>query len=152
MVDRSLSEFADRISQLMREIARAFTKKQKNELFKGTLTLPQFLILDIIHKEGQARMTDIAHALEVSTAAATGIVDRLVKYGYVQRVFDSADRRIIKIKLKSKGKEVVEKLEEQRRQQIIEVFGQISEKERSDYLKILTRVKEILTRQEAKKD
>jgi len=152
MTPMPLPEFAQKISGIMRDIAREFTKRQKNELFRGELTLPQFLILDIIHKEGRMRMTDIASALDVSTAAATGIVDRMVKRGYLGRVFDPADRRLIRIKLTSKGSQVVEKLDLQRKQKIIEVFGQISETERNDYLRILTRVKEIISRNRSKKD
>jgi DNA-binding MarR family transcriptional regulator len=146
MTPMPLPEFAEKISGIMREIGRGFTKRQKNELFKGELTLPQFLILDIIHKEGRMRMTDIAGALDVSTAAATGIVDRMVKRGYLARVFDPADRRLIRIKLTSKGNQVVERLEQQRKEKIIEIFGQISESERNDYLRILTKVRDIITR------
>ena len=146
MTPMPLPEFAQKISDIMREIGRGFTKRQKNELFKGELTLPQFLILDIIHKEGMIRMTDIAAAIDVSTAAATGMVDRMVKRGYLARVFDPADRRLIRIKLTSKGSQVAERLEQQRKEKIIEIFGQISELERNDYLRILTKVRDIITR------
>ena len=40
---------------------------------------------------------------------------------------------------------LVKKIKEQRRAAIIKVFGMISEKERGDYLKIITRIHSILT-------
>lgn len=144
----SLTEFADRINELMPEMIREFTKRQTNELFKGTITLPQFLILTLLYKKEESRMTDVAHFLNVTTAAATGLVDRLVKYDYVRRVYEPKDRRIIKIKLTAKGTELVKKICEQRRQMIMEIFGKISQPEREDYLKILTRMHQILTQEE----
>jgi DNA-binding MarR family transcriptional regulator len=78
----------------------------------------------------------------------TGIVDRLVKYGYVLRIFDPQDRRIIKIKLATKGTELVKKINQQRRQMIIKIFGQLSERDRQDYLRILLQIKDILIKRD----
>lgn len=146
MSQASISEFADKLNQIIPVIAQEFTKRQSNELFRGKITLPQFLILNILEKEGECRMTDIAGFLDVSTAAATGLVDRLVKYVYVERVFDPNDRRIIRIRLTRKGEVLVKKITLERRQMIMDIFGKISEKERGDYLRILTKIQEILNK------
>jgi len=145
----SLFDFADKLNQLMPEIMRGFMRRQSNELLKGRITLPQFLILNFLDKEGESKMTGLAHFLNVSTPAATGIVARLVKYGYLTRIFDPKDRRIIKIRLTAKGATLVQKINQQKRQSIVDIFSKISEKERYDYLKILTRIREIITQEKA---
>jgi DNA-binding MarR family transcriptional regulator len=127
-------------------IMREFAKRQKDELCTGEITLPQFVILDFLHREGELRMTDVARLMEVTTAGATGIVNRLVKYGYVIRIFDPSDRRIIKVKLTSKGAELVGKILRHRRKMIIKIFGKITQSEREDYLKILMRIRDVLTK------
>lgn len=144
----SLSEFADKINQIMPEIIKKFIRKQTNELFRGKITLPQFFILNFLNKQDKARMTDLAHFLNVTTAAATGIVERLVRYGYVQRVYEPLDRRIIKIELTTKGLGLLKKINQQKRQMIIDIFGKISQAEREEYLRILIRIHDILTREE----
>jgi DNA-binding MarR family transcriptional regulator len=143
----SLTEFADKLNELMPEIIRGFSRRQSDEFFKGKITFPQFFILDSLRRQHEYRMTDIAHFLDVTTAAATGIVDRLVKYGYVQRIFQPSDRRIIKIKLTAKGAELIQKINAQKRQMFIEIFGKISQQEREDYLRILMRIHQILNQQ-----
>jgi DNA-binding MarR family transcriptional regulator len=148
MSEPSLLEFADKINQIMPEIFKKFIRRQTSELFKGKVTLPQLFILNFLDKEVQSRMTDLAHFLNVTTAAATGIVDRLVKYGYVQRLHEPLDRRIIKIKLTSKGLELLKKINQQKRQMIIDIFGKISQVERQDYLRILMRIHDILTKED----
>jgi len=143
----SLSQFADKLNQFMPQILRGFMRRQTNELLKGKITLPQFLILDFLDKEDESKMSGLAHFLNISTPAATGIVDRLVKYGYIARVFDPEDRRIIKIRLTPRGSSLVDKINQQKRQSTIDIFSRISEKERNDYLKILMRIRDIITQE-----
>ena len=76
----SLHEFADRINDIMPIMIREFAKYQVNELSKGKITLPQFLILGFLEKSGEAKMSGLANFMAVSTAATTGTVDRLVRY------------------------------------------------------------------------
>jgi len=147
MLQSSLLEFADKMNEVMPGIIQGFARRQADELYKGKITLPQFLILDFLSQQGESRMTDMAHFMHVTTAAMTGIVDRLVGYGYVVRVYEPEDRRIIKIKLTSHGNELVRKINEQRRSMVIKIFGSISGTDRQDYLRILMQIREILTKE-----
>jgi DNA-binding MarR family transcriptional regulator len=140
-------DFADRLNETMPVIMREFTRRLGNELYKDKITLPQILILDLLDKHGESRMTDMAHVMKVTTAATTGIVDRLVKCGYVIRVFSPDDRRIIKIKLTPKGLALIRKISLERRQMVVKTFGRLSEQDRQDYLRILLQIKNILTQE-----
>ena len=146
MSQDSLLEFADEINKIMPAIIQGFARRQANELYKGKITLPQFLILDFLSERGESKMTDTAHFMHVTTAAMTGIVDRLVRDSYVIRVYDPQDRRIIKIKLTHQGSDLVKKINAQRRRMVIKIFGNISELDRRDYLRILMQIREILTK------
>lgn len=145
----SLSEFADKMSDILPVIMKEFARRQVNELYKGKITLPQFLILEFLNRQGETRMTDLAHFMGVTTAAMTGVVDRLVRYGYVERIYDSKDRRIIKVKMLANGQRLVRKINNQRRQMVIQIFGKISEADRQDYLRILTQIRDILVREKS---
>lgn len=144
-----ISEFADRINEIMPLIMRNFLRQQSAEFYKMKLTIPQFAILDYLGRQDDRKMTDIANIMNVTTAAATGTVDKLVKYGYVKRSADPNDRRIIRIKVTPKGGHVLNKLIDERRQMIMNIFGKISEEDRKEYLRILTCIKEHSTRSTA---
>ncbi len=148
MAGITIADFADQLEQLMPEIVKGFAHRLHSDVFQGKVTLPQVLILDLLNRQGASKMTDLAKDMKVTTAASTGIVQRLVLLGYVQREFDQNDRRIIKIKLSVKGAELLKKLSLQRRQLITKAFGQISEHDRLEYLRILTQVKEALSKEE----
>ncbi|MFA5388349.1 MAG: MarR family transcriptional regulator [Candidatus Omnitrophota bacterium] len=141
----SLQDFSERINDILPIIIKEFTKRQLNELSKGRITLPQFLILDFLERNGEAKMSALARFMSVSTAAMTGTIDRLVKHGCVTRDSENSDRRIVKIRLMPKGSSIIKKINSQRRHMIIDVFGRVSERDRSDYLRILTNIKEVLS-------
>jgi DNA-binding MarR family transcriptional regulator len=55
-------------------------------------------------------MTDIARKMGHSTAAATGLVDRMEKLGYVERSHAVDDRRKVMVRITGKGVELVARL------------------------------------------
>jgi DNA-binding MarR family transcriptional regulator len=141
-----LSEFADKMNELMPTVIKEFARRQTNELYKGKITLPQFLVLAFLAREGESKMTILARFMGVSTAAMTGIVERLVRDNYALRLHPSADRRIIKVKLTSRGAQLVSRINAQRKRMILNIFGEISGQDRQDYLRILMQIKDILIR------
>jgi DNA-binding MarR family transcriptional regulator len=142
----TLYEFADKLNEIFPVIMKEFTRRMSKEFVKSKITLPQFLILHFLFQEGASKMTDLARFVRVSTAAMTGIVDRLLKSGYVSREYNLQDRRIVKVKLTAKGIELSKKVNQERRRMMISIFSKISERDRSDYLRILTQIKEILAK------
>jgi len=145
MPQLSLSEFADKISQLLPEVMKEFARRQVGELYRGKISLQQLLAMTFLEHYPESKMSDLAVFLKVTTAAVTGMVDRLVKLGYVSRLFDERDRRLIKVKLTSRGSMFIKKIKQQRRQMIFEIFGKLSQEDRENYLKIISRVHELIT-------
>lgn len=143
----SLPEFAQRINALMPVIFKEFSRRHSNELLKGKISLPQFLVLAFLNQEGELKMKNLASLMHVTTAAMTGIVDRLVRHAEVERIYDPQDRRIIKVKLTPKGKELIKKIDCQRKEMLIKIFSKLSADDRQEYLRIVTQIKDILIRE-----
>ncbi len=144
MCEISLLEFADKMNEVMPVVLREFARRQADELYKGKIPIQQFLILEFLHREGESKMTRLAQVMKVTTAAMTGIVERLVRDGYCLRLNEPNDRRIIKIELTQRGADLVKKISQQRRRMLIKIFGKISEPDRKDYLRILMQIRDIL--------
>lgn len=140
----SIEAFADRVNDIMPAVFKEFAKRLTRELHKTKITLMQFFVLEFLNREGESKMTELAHFTNVTTAAMTGIVDRLVRDGYVERVYDNNDRRIVKVKLTQSGCSVANKICERRRHMVVKVFAKISEEERRQYLNILSHIRDIL--------
>lgn len=142
MSNISLGEFADRIGRVMPVIAKGFTKQHMAEFYKLKITMPQMAILNLLQIQKESRMTDLARNVGVTTAAMTGVVDKLVRDGYVLRASDPKDRRIVRVRPTARGQRLVEKINDKRRQMIMHMFGKISQAERDEYLRILMHIKE----------
>jgi len=59
------------------------------------LSGPQFGILSQLQFGGKTRLSELGKRLWVSGGNVTGLVDRLVKAGYVKRIRMHTDRRVI---------------------------------------------------------
>lgn len=142
-----LEDFAEKLSRILPVLIREFARRQSNELYQGKITMQQFVALGYLsyrHAKEGSTMGEIAKALFVTMPAATGVIDRLIRAGYCERAADASDRRIIRIKITSKGENLVKKIYKQRKAMIIRIFAKISPLDREEYLRILTKVGEVL--------
>jgi MarR family transcriptional regulator, organic hydroperoxide resistance regulator len=138
----ALSEFADKISEIMPVIMREFFRQESDKFCEIKITLPQLMVLEMLTRDSELRMTDLARSINVTTAAMTGVVDRLVRDGYVVRANTANDRRVIKIRLTVKGTRVAKSAIEQRKAIFRKMFGVVSQDDRKEYLRILTIIRD----------
>ena len=147
MAELTLPEFVNRVSEIMPVINREFYKQGSSGFYKMKITLAQIAVLEILVREGALRMTDLARLINVTTAAMTGMVERLVRDGYVVRTSDDGDRRIIKVRATAKGGRIVKEITERKKNMLGKIFGVISQAEREEYIRILTIVRDRLVGQ-----
>lgn len=105
-----LEQNADRLADFIMFAQRSFLLDLSKELNKGNLSYAQFFLLGYLANEDFLTMTDISKKMGHSTAAATGLVDRLEKLGYVQRLHAADDRRKVMVQITRKGIEMVSRL------------------------------------------
>lgn len=142
MSSMTTGEFADKVLEIMPLIMREFMKQISDEFYKTKITMPQMYIMQNLDKEGELKMSDLAEHLHVSTAAVTGVIDRLVKSSYVVRGHDPSDRRVVNIKLTQKGSSLVKGINSRHREMMVKAFGKLSHADRESYLRILNNIKE----------
>lgn len=140
----TIEEFADKVGDYMQTISKEYFRHHNEDIHKIRITLPQIIVLETLRRKGELNMTDLAETLNVTTAAMTGLSDRLVRDGYAKRVNDPGDRRVVKIKLTAKGIRVSDHVAEHRKKTMVRMFGMISQEEREKYLSILEHIKEHL--------
>lgn len=147
MSELTLPAFADKLNELMPIIIKEFMRQQKSGFYKLKVTMPQFVILTFLDRQGALKMSDLARSMGVTTAAMTGIIDRLVRDRYAARTSELKDRRVIKIKVTPMGTRLVKNIQEERRKTCIDIFGRVSQHDREEYLRILTKIRDILVKE-----
>jgi len=73
------------------------------ELARGKVSFAQYFLLGFLAQQKHLTMTEIAAKMGHTTAASTGLVDRLEKLGYVRRMHASDDRRKIEVQVTPSG-------------------------------------------------
>ncbi|MGI6538453.1 MAG: MarR family winged helix-turn-helix transcriptional regulator [Caldicoprobacterales bacterium] len=78
--------------------------KLLKKTYKEDLTFYEFYALLTVNYYGDTTMTDFAENLGIKKQQATRIINNLVEKGYVQRIYDESDRRIVFIRLTQEAK------------------------------------------------
>jgi len=105
------------------------------------LSMPQFSILMQLHHRGPCGMSGISEGYDITPAATSQLVDKLVQGGLIQRVEDPNDRRAKLLSLTDKGRDLVLQGIQERYRWVDELAGKLSAEERSqisEALNILT--------------
>ena len=98
-------------------------------------------------------MSEISERFEVTPAAASQLVDKLVQGGFIIREEDPHDRRAKLLNLTEKGRELIEQGIEERYRWMDQLSGRLTEAERihvSEALDTLTRVAQELEAEPAR--
>ena len=129
------------IDRLFRELTWNGQKHAMQTLTRPEigLTLPQMVTLLAIHDSGRCRMGDLADATMQSGGTLTGIVDRLIADGLVERVRSASDRRVIEVALTEIGRARVEEVTFERQNNMERVLSAFSERQAEQFEQLLTR-------------
>ncbi|MBR5894180.1 MAG: MarR family transcriptional regulator [Akkermansia sp.] len=84
--------------------------KLSPELTQDKISYPQFFLLTYLAEEDCLSMSNIARMMGHSTAAATGMVDKLQELGHLKRFTAAADRRKIMVRITEQGRELIERM------------------------------------------
>jgi len=144
MAKHSLTLFSSEMSRLLPHVIRGMLKKQSDALGRGKITVPQYLLLDLLNTHELLKMKDIARELNITLPAATGLVSRLHLIKMIKRIYDKNDRRVIHIGLTARGEKTIKQVSSQQQKATQEVFVNLTESERNSYLSILKKLKSIL--------
>ena len=105
--DSELQAAAEELVEIVMRMQRKFLLSLSEELRHGSVSFPQYFLLGYLDKQEVITMSGIASKMGHTTAAATGLVDRLEKLEYVQRSHALDDRRKVMVRITKKGSGLV---------------------------------------------
>ncbi len=128
------------VSLLRQWMETFFTRSMSSSkrYFKAqSLSMPQFGILMFLHHGGMRGVHDIGHRMDVTSAAASQLIDRLVQNGFVERAENPDDRRERRITLTDKGRELIKQSIEERYRWVEDLVAALSEEEKQAVVELL---------------
>ena len=93
-----------------------------------------------IYSKSSLTMSELSSVLSVPLSTATRIVDWLVAHGYVQRLPDPEDRRVVRVAITDIGREVHRTIDSYVRQRVQQILSCLTDEERSILLTLVGKV------------
>jgi DNA-binding MarR family transcriptional regulator len=106
------------------------------------VTLPRFdLMAQLDRAPDGMTLSDVSKRMMVSNGNVTGLVERLVESGHIDRRTSPADRRVQVIRLTKIGRAVFRKMAAEHETWIAGMFSDLSEKDIRDLMRLLGKAK-----------
>lgn len=130
----------DAIGNLRREM-----KNISYEIYKDAeLTLPQLGVVAVLTEGGSMKVSDVSKRVGLANSTVSGIVDRLVKKGIIERTRLKEDRRTVVLSLTEGSERFYEEYKEMRNAFILEKLKDLEPHEAEGLTGSLNRLIELL--------
>ena len=127
----STPDLIQTIRQFM-DIIMHHSMRERGHFAKATgLSMPQFGILMQLHYRQNCGISDLSDRFDITNAAASQLVDKLVQSGLIQREEDPQDRRVKRLNLTKKGKALIQQGIEERYRWVNQLAENLNAEERA---------------------
>jgi len=106
-MEQKIDRIADNLISIHPLLFKSISKPLRNQT---SITPGGMYVLGSLKRHGTQSMSDIGKCLSMPKPHVTVIVDKLIDEGYVERLSDPKDRRIVNILLTKKGSEHFESI------------------------------------------
>jgi len=116
------------------------------------VTLPRFDLMAQLDKAPDGMtLSDVSKRMMVSNGNVTGLVERLVESGHIDRRTSDTDRRVQVIRLTKAGRAVFRKMAAEHETWIASMFEDLNEKDVRDLMRLLAKTKASTTKAAAQR-
>lgn len=135
-----MRERCEKLADILAVLQRCFMLRLSQELARGNVSFPQYFLLGFLSQSKSLTMTEIATKMSHTTAAATGMVDRLENLKYVRRTRSSEDRRKISVQITPAGAELVSRIRADMVNKLTDMMANLEPVEQKMWLQIYSKI------------
>ncbi len=129
---------------LMFEVGRLL-RANSTAVSCGGFSFFRIKVLDFVANQAKPTMKDVADNFGISCPSATAVIERLVELKYLRRAKDSKDRRLIRLELTTKGKNILTKGIKDLSKRIKSMLVGLNKEEKEELRIILNKIVNIKT-------
>ncbi len=131
---------AERLADIFTSLQRSFVLNLSKELSRGNVSFSQYCLLGFLALQRHLTMSEIAQRMGHTTAAATGLVDRLEKLGHVKRTHGQDDRRKILVEITQSGKALVSEVKDDMVSNLLKMMAHLDSAEQKGWVQIYEKI------------
>ena len=122
---------------------------------RANLTGPQLTVIKMLEQIGDLSLSELSERIRAQNSTVTGIIDRMEREGLVVRERSTEDRRVVHIRLTTKGADLARDIPVEPMEILRQALSGLSTSEARDLLKIATKLAKrvrVLVRESATRD
>jgi DNA-binding MarR family transcriptional regulator len=124
----------------MNEIFMLFGKRMSKISLQSDLTPAKFWFLMYLYRKDKATVNDLSQETGITSGATSLAIKSLEKSGYVERIRDHEDRRVVWVSLTESGKKTIEEITQKRAKLCQELLENLTETEKEIFLLIMKKM------------
>jgi DNA-binding MarR family transcriptional regulator len=141
----ALRPLVDQLVGHIRELIRVHSLRDPLSDLAPELTSAQkHAVVALGMAVGPLSMTVLAQRIDASLPAATGVVDRLERAGFVERLRDESDRRVVLVGLTAQGRHTFVHLDARMRHEMARFLAALSDDDRTTFVDVFGRAVAVL--------
>jgi DNA-binding MarR family transcriptional regulator len=134
------SNYGEQVLICLRRIMQAISLHSRSLVKQVGLTGPQLIFLKTLDRAGEASAGEIAKAISLSQATVTGILERLVKRGLVNRQRSTSDKRRVLVRITPEGQKILATAPPMMQASFLEQLNHLEQWEQTMILSALQRI------------
>jgi DNA-binding MarR family transcriptional regulator len=127
-------------NKLVHRLIDIFKYKETYQQASTNLLPQDMYLLERLYFKGDGRVLEIAKKFNIAPSTLTGIINRLEKQGYIERIRGQEDRKQVLIKITKEGKEVVDNHINEDKTFCNNFFGGLENQDRENFKELLEKL------------
>lgn len=131
------------VDQILEAILYLYTESRrltKDLARRADLTGPQLTVVKILEQIGDLSLSELSEKIRAQNSTVTGIIDRMEREGLVVRERSKEDRRVVYIKLTTKGRQIARDIPVEPMELFRSALETLTAQEMRELLRIMTKV------------
>jgi DNA-binding MarR family transcriptional regulator len=148
MKEKTSADLTQELFQLMKQFPRPKLRQSSIDgLTQSEYELLVMLVINLDKDKTASTVTEISNLLKITPAGVTHLINPLEQAGYIERLQDPNDRRIVRIGLTSKGTQVAEALISEVQENLIGLIKYLGEEDSKTLIRLLSKAIEFFAAQ-----
>ncbi len=136
--------YIDQLFNTMWQLRKFIGTQNQESNEEKIATMMQFSALMFLKSNKNSSIGNLAGHLKLSKSSATQLIERMVKMGFIGKVNDKTDRRIIHIAITPTGEQNIIDLKKKVMDKMGKIFQKVPEKDLMELIRIHSNLVEIL--------
>lgn len=151
MSQKKYSGYVEEIEALIRKVSFVIKCRGRDILNDFEITPPQFNALLLLSERGDMTIGELGNKMYLASSTATDLIDRMERNMLVERVRDENDRRVVRLHMTEKGKQMILEVLESRKRYLDNLLLHVEQDDQEKLASSLSKIYELMKEEYHKK-